>query len=102
MNVRIISIEVNPPDVEAFKKISKQHLGKGIQESGVVCFELVQEDTLPNHFMLIEAYDDVDSRERHYHTTNHRDWCERITRYLAAPTSSKNFHAVFPAEKAWH
>jgi autoinducer 2-degrading protein len=99
MIVRIIDVHVNKQSIEEFKRITVQNRRGSIQEEGVLRFDVLQSDSDPQHFILVEAYRDEQATLDHKETEHYQSWREAAEPMMARKRESTSCTPVAPQDQ---
>lgn len=77
MLVQVVYLEVQPEKREAFLAEARANIQASRAETGVIQFDLLQQNNDPTRFMLYEVYRDESALEAHRHTSHFQRWAER-------------------------
>ena len=101
MDIVHVHVRVKPEFVEAFKTATLRNARLSLQESGVVRFDVVQQQDDPTRFILVEVYRDADAASAHKASAHYPVWRDAVAPMMAEPRTSMKFAAVFPDHDAW-
>lgn len=96
-----VNVHVKAEAVEAFSAATLENARKSVQESGVVRFDVVQQEDDPTRFLLLEIYRSAEDPARHKETDHYAAWRETVEPMMAEPRRSVKFRAVFPDPQGW-
>jgi quinol monooxygenase YgiN len=96
-----VHVRVKPEFVEAFKAATLRNARLSLQESGVVRFDVVQQQDDPTRFILVEVYRDADAAAAHKALAHYLVWRDAVAPMMAEPRTSMKFAPVFPDHDAW-
>ncbi len=97
MIARVISIRVKADSIEAFKAAAvANHVGS-LTEPGIHRFDVLQNESRPDEFMLYEVYESEEATISHKETAHYKKWKADVEPMLAAPRGSTSFTVVAPA-----
>jgi quinol monooxygenase YgiN len=96
-----VHVRVKPEFVEAFKAATLRNARLSLQESGIVRFDVVQQQDDPTRFILVEVYRDADAAAAHKASAHYPVWRDAVAPMMAAPRTSMKFAPVFPDRDAW-
>lgn len=85
MLATIVTVDVRPECVEAFKAISMYNHENSRLEPGNVRFDVLQSNENPTKFFLYEVYADAESAAAHKKTAHYLRWREEVADYMASP-----------------
>lgn len=96
-----VHVHVSADHVAEFIEASRKNASASLREPGVVRFDLVQNETDPTRFVLVEVYRDDEAPARHKQTTHYLAWRDAVEPWMASPRSSTRFRAVYPEPVRW-
>ena len=96
-----VHVHVKPECVEAFKEATLDNARNSVQESGIACFDIVQQNDDPTRFVLVEAYRTDDAPAKHKETAHYAKWRDAVNPMMAEQRSSVKYSKVFPADSGW-
>ena len=85
MLATIVSVDVRPECIEAFKKISEYNHDNSRREQGNVRFDVLQSNDDPTKFFLYEVYEDAAAAAEHKKTEHYLRWRDEVAAYMASP-----------------
>lgn len=91
----LVSVQVIPDQVEAFREATRANAAASIQEPGVVRFDLIQEVEDPTRFQLYEVYRTPDAALAHKDTVHYATWRDTVAAMMAVPRTSTRYETVF-------
>lgn len=101
MHVALISIQVKPEAVEAFREASLENARNSRLEAGVVRFDVLQDKDDPTAFVLYEVYRTPEDPARHRETGHYQAWNAAVTDMLARPRTRAFYANVSPTDAEW-
>ena len=96
-----VFVHVKPDAVDAFSAATLENARNSVRESGVVRFDVVQQDDDPTRFVLIEIYRTAADPARHKETAHYATWRDTVEPMLAEPRRSVKYRSVFPESAQW-
>ena len=96
-----VHVHVKPESVDAFIAASRENARHSAEESGVVRFDLVQQEDDPTRFLLIEIYRTPDDPPAHKVTAHYATWRDAVEPLMAEPRRSVKYRALAPDAEAW-
>lgn len=96
-----VSVHVKSDHVEAFKRVSAANAEASRQEAGIVRFDVVQSQTDPTRFVLIEVYRDEQAPLLHKETAHYATWRDTVAAMMATPRTSEKYINVSPTDIEW-
>ena len=88
MTATIVTVNVKPDKIEAFRKITSYNHENSRKEPGNVRFDVLQSRDDPSKFYLYEVYKDDEAAAAHKKTAHYLRWRDEAADYMAAPRSS--------------
>lgn len=101
MIVMLVSIEVKPDHIEAFKAACIDNARNSIREPGIVRFDVIQQTDDPTRFALVEVYRTADAIDRHKETAHYHQWIETVADMMTTPRTRALYTSIFPDDTAW-
>lgn len=96
-----VDVHVKPESIDAFIAATLENARNSVQEPGIARFDVVQDQTDPAHFVLVEVYRTVEDTARHKETTHYAVWRDTVAPMMATPRTSVKYTNLFPADDAW-
>ena len=96
-----VHVHVKPECVELFKQATLANARASIQEAGVLCFDVIQQQDDSTRFVLVEVYRDAAAAAAHKETPHYPVWRDAVAPMMAEPRQSVKFNALFPDESNW-
>lgn len=96
-----VYVHVKPECVEAFRAATIENASQSIQESGIVRFDVIQQEDDATRFVLIEVYRTAEDPARHKETAHYQTWRDTVAEMMAEPRSSIKYRNIHPPEVAW-
>lgn len=96
-----VFVHVNPDAIDAFISATLENARASVNESGVVRFDLIQQDDDASQFLLIEIYRTPADPALHKETAHYAKWRDTVAPMMATPRRSMKYHELFPAANAW-
>jgi autoinducer 2-degrading protein len=93
-----VHVHVKPESVDAFKAATIVNAQASRRESGVLRFDVLQQQDDPTRFVLVEVYRDSAAAAAHKETSHYPIWRDAVAPMMAAPRTSVKFNDVFPDE----
>jgi (4S)-4-hydroxy-5-phosphonooxypentane-2,3-dione isomerase len=91
-----VQIQITPESIVAFKEASVKNARASLQEAGILRFDVLQDRSLPTHFVLVEVYRDENAPLLHKQTSHYAEWRDTVAPMMAAPRMSAQYSSVFP------
>ena len=96
-----VHVSVKLEAVAAFRLASVENSRQSMQEPGIARFDVLQEDSDPTHFVLVEAYRTPEAAAEHKTTAHYAKWRDAVAGMLAEPRKSVKYRVVAPGEQSW-
>lgn len=96
-----VDVNVKPGAVDAFIAATVENARNSLQEAGIARFDVIQEQTNPTHFVLVEVYRTADDPARHKETAHYARWRDAVADMMAAPRTSVKYANCYPADTEW-
>jgi len=92
---------VKPESVEAFREATLANARASIQEPGIACFDVMQQQDDPTRFVLVEAYRTADAPAAHKATAHYATWRDAVANMMAEARTSVKLTNLFPDDSQW-
>ena len=92
-----VHVKVRPELVAEFLAATRVNARASLGETGVLRFDVIQDQDDPEHVVLAEVYRDGDASAAHKQTAHYATWRDRVAEMMAEPRRSEKYSAVFPA-----
>jgi (4S)-4-hydroxy-5-phosphonooxypentane-2,3-dione isomerase len=96
-----VFVHVKPEAVEAFRQATIANATESVKEPGIARFDVVQEQSDPTRFVLVEVYRDEAAPLAHKETKHYLEWRDTVAPMMAEPRASKKYVNVFPGDSGW-
>ena len=96
-----VHVHVKPESVESFKEATLANARSSLKESGVVRFDIIQQQDDPPRFVLVEVYRDAAAAVAHKETAHYSVWRDAVAPMMAEPRYGVKFNNVFPEDEGW-
>lgn len=96
-----VHVHVKPDAVDAFLAATLENGRNSVQESGVVRFDVIQQEDDPTRFVLVEIYRTPDDPARHKETAHYLTWRDAVEPMMAEARRSVKYRAAFPETGRW-
>ncbi|MDF1501176.1 MAG: antibiotic biosynthesis monooxygenase [Anaerolineales bacterium] len=97
----LVSMDVKPDAIEAFKEASIINARNSLDEPGIARFDFIQGQEDPARFMFIEVYGTEGDVLAHKETDHYKIWRETVAPMMAQPRKGVRYDVVHPEEQAW-
>lgn len=101
MHVLMVSIHLKPGKADEFTALARENIRETLKESGVVRFDVLQQEDDPNRFVLFEVYRNPGDHATHKLTPHYRAWNLAAEPLMAEPRTRAIYTSVFPVESGW-
>jgi (4S)-4-hydroxy-5-phosphonooxypentane-2,3-dione isomerase len=92
-----VHARIRPGRTADFLAATEVNARASLAEPGVLRFDVIQDQTDPEHVVLVEVYRDEDASAAHKLTPHYAVWRDAVAEMMAVPRESARFSAVFPA-----
>lgn len=96
-----VYVNVRPERVEDFITATQENAKNSIQESGVIRFDVLQDEDNGTKFVLEEVYKNQEASAGHKDTRHYRVWRNTVNDMMAEPRESVRYRSIFPSEEDW-
>jgi len=101
MHVVHVHVHVKPEYVEAFAAASVENARASVQEPGIACFDVIQQQDDLTRFILVEVYRNLEATTAHKATAHYAKWRDTVAEMMAEPRRAVKFTNVFPEDDLW-
>lgn len=91
-----VFISVKEEYISQFKEATIENARNSFKESGVVRFEVMQQQDEPSEFVLEEIYISSDDQLKHRETHHYKKWKETTAAMIAKAYTIKNYNSIWP------
>lgn len=99
MQIVHVSVEVKQDQIEQFRQATIANARESRKEAGILRFDVLQEETTPSRFLLIEIYKDAEAPALHKQTRHYEQWRDIVAPMMAQPRSSVRYTDIVPANE---
>ena len=96
MVIRIINVYVKEERTEDFLKATGLNRKASIEETGVLRFDILNDNADSSHFILYEVYGSDEATVSHKETEHYKVWKNQVEDMMAAPRGSVSCTPVAP------
>lgn len=96
-----VHVHVKPEAVEEFVAATIENARNSVQEPGIARFDVIQQQAVPTHFVLVEIYRDAEAIDRHKETAHYLAWRDAVADLMVKPRTRVIYESVFPDEEGW-
>jgi (4S)-4-hydroxy-5-phosphonooxypentane-2,3-dione isomerase len=93
-----VHARIRPGRTADFLAATEVNARASLAEPGVLRFDVIRDQTDPEHVVLVEVYRDEDASAAHKLTPHYAVWRDAVAEMMAVPRESARFSAVFPAD----
>jgi quinol monooxygenase YgiN len=87
-------VDVPPPAKDQCIELLKQLTDNSRKDAGVLRFDVLQQDSRPNHFTVVEAWRDRKSHDAHTMAEHTRDYRRKLTPMAGALFDERLYEAI--------
>jgi len=102
LTVVLVHVYVLDEYREEFKEATLDNCRASIREGGITRFDLLQDSTNPQHFVLMEVYNSANAYIAHKNTRHYSNWTNRVAHMMAKPRSAEKYSSMYPSPLYWH
>lgn len=95
-----VDIQVKPGCAERFIEATKENAKNSIRESGIARFDLIQDQSDPRRFLLVEVYRNEEAPALHKKTFHYNFWRNAVEEMMEKPRVSKKYTTLFPEDES--
>ncbi|MDP4180690.1 MAG: putative quinol monooxygenase [Bacillota bacterium] len=96
MHIVHVFISVKEEYILEFREATIENAQRSLAESGIVRFDVLQQQDEPSEFMLEEIYISSDDQLKHRETEHFKKWKEAIAQMIAKPYTFKKYNNIHP------
>ena len=96
-----VFVQVKPDYIEPFMAATLKNAEASRQEPGIARFDILQEESNPDCFVLVEVYRTKDDPARHKATAHYQQWRDAVEVMCAGPRTKKVYINLSPGEEGW-
>lgn len=100
MIVTCVHVHVKADRIDDFKKVTLLNHAESVKEPGNLRFDLIQNATEPDRFMLYEAYESEVAAAAHKNTAHYAAWRDIVADWMATPRQGVKYNIVAPLDKS--
>ena len=93
-----VHARVSPGRAREFLAATVVNARASLAEPGVLRFDVIQDQSDPDHVVLVEVYRDEQAAADHKLTAHYAAWRDAVAEMMARPRESVRYAVVFPAE----
>jgi autoinducer 2-degrading protein len=99
----IVSVDVwvKAGSIEAFIEATQQNAAASLREPGIARFDVLQDQSNPAHFQLLEVYRSQAAPGDHKQTAHYARWRDAVEPMMERPRTSLKFDNVFPSDEGF-
>jgi autoinducer 2-degrading protein len=96
-----VRVRVKPHMIPQFLEATLENARRSLLEPGIARFDVLQDRSNPELFVLTEAYRTAESPAEHKKTAHYLKWRDTVADMMAEPRTSLQFDNIFPADEAF-
>jgi quinol monooxygenase YgiN len=101
MLIVIVHVHVNEEHITAFTHATIENASNSLKEEGIYSFDVIQEQSDPTKFVLLEVYKDENAAVAHKETAHYMKWKDAVADTMAEPRYSVKYHEFYPPMENW-
>jgi quinol monooxygenase YgiN len=101
MFIVCVHAHVKPDSVADFRRATVENARSSVQESGILRFDVVEQQDDVTRFVLMEAYRTPEAAAAHKETAHYAKWRDAVAGMMAEPRHSVKYSAVYPEPESW-
>jgi quinol monooxygenase YgiN len=101
MFIVCVHAHVKPDSVADFRRATVENARSSVQESGILRFDVVEQQDDATRFVLMEAYRTPEAAAAHKETAHYAKWRDAVAGMMAEPRHSVKYSAVYPEPESW-
>ena len=91
-----VQLTVKTDNIEAFKTATLANAKETILEPGNIRFELLEDQSNPTKFVLLEIYENEDSMTKHFASGHFKAWQQTVAEFFSEPSVGSQYNLLFP------
>jgi (4S)-4-hydroxy-5-phosphonooxypentane-2,3-dione isomerase len=96
-----VNVKVKPEFVDDFISVSLKNAKASLGEPGIVRFDVIQNETEPTQFVLVQVYKTENDPTKHKLTQHYQEWQESVTEMMVTPRTKTIYKNLFPDDSGW-
>jgi quinol monooxygenase YgiN len=96
-----VHVRVKPESVAEFRQATIENARSSVQEPGIACFDVIQQQEDATRFVLIEVYRTPEASAAHKETAHYAKWRDTVANMMAEPRQSVKYSEIFPEAEDW-
>jgi autoinducer 2-degrading protein len=100
MIVTFVHVWVKPKYIDDFIKASIENHQHSIKEPGNLRFDLVQDASNPQKFVIYEAYESDAAAVAHKETAHYKKWRDTVAGWMAQPRKGEKHIILAPKDRS--
>ncbi len=96
-----VHVRVKPEFIDAFKQATTENAANSVKEPGIARFDVLQQESDPARFVLVEVYRDSNATAQHKQTAHYQAWAAAVGEMMAEPRTREIYGNIFPADREW-
>jgi autoinducer 2-degrading protein len=96
-----VHVKVKAESVSDFIAATLENARQSVLEPGIARFDVLQDKSDPQLFVLCEAYRSAEAPAQHKATAHYAKWLATVTDMMAEPRTREQFSNVFPEDQAF-
>jgi len=101
MHIVLVSINVKPEYLDAFREATLDNTRHSRMEPGIARFDFLQQQDDPTRFVLVEVYRDPEDVIRHKETAHYARWRDTVPEMMAEPRVGVKYTNIAPGDSEW-
>ncbi len=96
-----VQVHVKSQFVEAFKVATIENASSSVEETGIMRFDVIQQEDDPTCFILVEVYKSVEASAAHKETAHYVKWRDTVSEMMSEPRQGIKYNNIFPDDSRW-
>jgi len=96
MVATMVHVHVKPEHIQDFIEACRLNHAASINEQGNLRFDILQNATEPDKFVLYEAYQTEESALAHKQTAHYALWRDTVADWMASPRNGLKHNILYP------
>ena len=96
-----VHINVKEEYIQDFIDTTVENARSSLLESGIVRFDVIQQQDDLSRFVLLEVYRTYEDPAKHKETEHYQRWRNEVAHMIKEPRTSVKYYNIHPEEEGW-
>ena len=97
MFVTIVHVRVKSTSIEDFIEVTMLNHNESVKEQGNLRFDVLQDEKVPQKFIIYEAYETEEAIKAHKSTDHYKVWRNTVEHMMAEPREGIRYKILAPS-----